>query len=882
LFEEQAQAHPERLAVSCGEESLSYGELYARSTDLALYLQAQGVGPDTLVGLCMERSLEMMVGLLAILQAGGAYVPLDPEYPDDRLAHMIEDSRVAMVLTQEALRKRLRGLAAKHVELIALDAKAAAAGKRGSKPKPKSKKVQLRRDVEQKHLAYVIYTSGSTGKPKGVMIEHRSLMNYLTYCTKHYFPEGSRRYASFLHFPLTFDASITSLLAPFALGKAIDIHPKSSIETFKDADFLNEGYDFIKLTPGHLQLLKAGMEGATSGIVKKKNLLVVGGEALARDHFEFLNAIGADVEIVNEYGPTEATVGCTTLRFSIDDRDRGGSKTPENIGIGKPIDNTRIYILDRNGHPQPIGVPGELHIAGDGLARGYLNRPELTDEKFVANPFEPGARMYRTGDLARWLDDGNLQYLGRIDTQVKIRGFRIETGEIEARLNQHPDIEESVVVVQEQGGNKQLVAFVRAAGKGTAGTVELPVDALRAYLAQTLPDYMMPAAFVVIGEIPLTQNGKVDRLALARIDVAIGSGRAYVAPRNATERQLIELWAQVLNLSPDSIGVDDNFFELGGHSLSAAQLMAKVNRTFGRLLPLAILFTAPSIAAIAKQLSGADAHAFDILVPIQAKGEHPPVFAVPGVGGNVLSLRPLSDALGKRQPLYGLQAVGLDGVASPLRTVEMTAEANIEAIRKVQPEGPYRLVGHSYGGVVAYEMARQLQQNGEKVSSLILLDSIAPSIARQTDIGNDDAADLADACSTIAHLYGARLDLDTERLRALPQHDWTALAVSSLNDIGLEIEARQFTDFYGVFKSNLKCYRLYEPLALAGTMDISLYRATIREDADRALPEDYGWNALVQGGVAIHAVHADHFSMLEAGAIEVVAAALSDFTEMAV
>ena len=534
----------------------------------------------------------------------------------------------------------------------------------------------------------------------------------------------------------------------------------------------------------------------------------------------------------------------------------------------RPADREHAGLYSRStAHPQPIGVPGELYIAGDGLARGYLHRPELTQEKFIANPFEPGTRMYRTGDLARWLDDGNIQYLGRIDTQVKIRGFRIELGEIEACLNQHPGIEDSVVITQGQDADKQLTAFYRAKETQADHMVQLPNEELRANLLRTLPDYMAPAVFVSLLAIPLNPSGKVDRRALAQINVQIASSREYVAPRNDTEMQLVEIWAAVLKLSPEKIGINDNFFELGGNSLSAVQLMAKINKRFNQLLPLAAMFTASNIAALAKLILSAGAPSIEILVPIQTNGNVPPIFGIPGAGGNVLSLQPLSRTLGAKQPLYGLQAVGLDGKTLPLNTVEETAKANIAALKTVQPHGPYRLLGHSYGGVVAYEMARMLLEQGEQISSLVLLDSIAPAV-KQEEPPMDDARELFDACTTAAGLSGAQLEIDIEWLRKSSDEENVRYIVGLLNGRGQEITIAQFAAFYNVYRANLRCYRTYKPSLLPCEIDVSLYRASQEHQDRTTLLPDYGWNQLLHEPIRIYDVEADHFSILEKVSIQ--------------
>jgi len=373
---------------------------------------------------------------------------------------------------------------------------------------------------------------------------------------------------------------------------------------------------------------------------------------------------------------------------------------------------------------------------------------------------------------------------------------------------------------------------------------------------------MVPALFVSLAAIPLNPNGKVDRRALARMEVATGTGRKYVAPRNNTEKQLVKIWADVLRLAPEKIGTNDNFFALGGHSMSAVQLMAKINSRFGQLLPLSAIFISPNIATLAKVILTKDATSFAILVPIQTNGDAPPIFGIPGAGGNVLSLQPLSTALGGKQPFYGLQAVGLDGKTPPFDSVEQTAQANIGALKTLQPTGPYSLIGHSYGGVVAYEMARILLEQNDEVSSLILLDSIAPWVMQER-AASDETAELFDACTTLANLYGADLEIDIDRLRRSSNEENIRYIVGLLNDRGLEISNEHFAAFHSVYRANLLCYRSYKPSMLSQEIDVSLYRAAQGHQDGLTLLRDYGWNRLLQGPIRIYDVEAHHFSILE-------------------
>jgi amino acid adenylation domain-containing protein len=848
LFAAQVASNPHKAAVVCGERELSYQELYDKSRDLASYLQAQGVVPDSLVGLYLDRSPEMMVGLFGILLAGGAYVPLDPEYPAERLQYMVEDAAPSIVLTQERLKGTLPRTTAR---MIALDSEWAVID-RHARTNADSGPVRVGPD----NLAYVLYTSGSTGVPKGVMVEHGNLSNYLVWAHGAYYRkagDGSPAIHS-----IGFDGLLTTLFGPLVAGQTLRLLPRGS-EMECLAPLCSSGsfvYTMIKVTPSHLKLLNQLI--ADDANRAPAAALMIGGEALVPSDILFWQRRFPQVRLINHYGPTETTIGCCTFEIAapID-----GIRS---IPIGRPIANTRIYILDPRGKPVPVGVAGELYVSGAGVARGYLNRPDLTKEKFLPDPFssDPGARMYRTGDLGRWLPEGDIEFMGRIDTQVKIRGFRIELGEIEARLHQHPGIQECAVIAKGEGTNRQLIAFYRAKKSTADRIVELPHEELRTQLLRTLPEYMVPAAFVSLAALPLSPHRKVDRRALERMDVTLASGQEYVAPRNDTERRLVAIWSEVLDRAPETIGVKDNFFELGGHSLLAVLLLAKTNRQFKRVLPLTVLFTAPSIAAFAELLSADEtAPSFDIVVPIQTNGDAPPVFAVPGVGGSVLSLRPLVKALGDRQPFFALQAVGLDGKTPPLDTVEQTAQANIEALKTVQPAGPYSLIGHSYGGVVAYEMARRLVEQGEEISSLILLDSIAPSVM-QRERSHDETADLLEACMAVANLYDIKVEVDTDRLRRSPLEENVQYLAGLLNESGLAI-GDQFAAFYRVYRANLLCYRSYTPSMLSQELDVSLHRATQAHQNRPDMPDDYGWNQLLQRPIRTYDVDATHLSILE-------------------
>ncbi|WP_445222710.1 amino acid adenylation domain-containing protein (plasmid) [Bradyrhizobium sp. Pa8] len=589
LFEQQVRRAPEAVALVYEDERLSYGELNAQANRLAHHLIGLGVRPDQPVAICLARSPAMVVGLLAILKAGGAYLPLDPAYPSQRLRQVLGDAAPQLLLCDAAGRAALGTEALADVTALDLDAATPPwAALAVSDPEPRAL------GLTSRHLAYIIYTSGSTGTPKGVMVEHRGLVNYLHWSDRRHCERAGN--GSLMLLSLSFDGGITTLFGPLLAGTKLRIPnqtvPIDGLAAVEDG----QTYDLIKLTPSHLSLLNKRLE-ANKGSAPTR-VLMVGGEALIPADMQFWQERFPSVRLINHFGPTEATVGCAT--FEISKSVEGLASIP----IGRPIANTRVYLLDGHGAPVPLGAVGELYIGGAGVARGYLNRPELTAERFIASPFVDGDRLYRTGDLARYLPDGNLEFLGRNDDQVKIRGFRIEPGEIAARLCEHALVRDAVVLArQDRSGDKHLVAYVVGApeaGSDEAGGGGL-AGALRAHLSAQLPDYMVPSAFVRLSGLPLTVNGKLDRKALpAPADDAYARA-AYEAPRGATETALAEIWAELLGV--ERVGRHDNFFELGGHSLLAVQLLSRLSQAVGVALPLTELFARPVLAELARATS---------------------------------------------------------------------------------------------------------------------------------------------------------------------------------------------------------------------------------------------------------------------------------------
>ncbi|HEU0299643.1 MAG TPA: amino acid adenylation domain-containing protein, partial [Longimicrobium sp.] len=579
LFQAQAARTPEAAALVHDGGTLAYAELNARANRLAHHLTRMGVGPDVRVGLCLERGPEMVVALLAVLKAGGAYVPLDPEYPEARLRYMLADSAPAVLLTQASLRARF---AEAGVPLLALDADAEAwAGEPETDP--------ARGGLTPEHLAYVIYTSGSTGQPKGVMVPHRGLTNYVWFARSRYVEDGGP-VAFPLYSSLSFDLTVTSVYLPLVTGGSIVIPPNESGDRSILRVFEEDRVDVVKLTPSHLVLL--AQHDLKDLRIRR---LVVGGEDLKSSLAQAIHAASAGrIEIENEYGPTEATVGCVVRRYDAE------ADLDPSVPIGAPIANMRAYVLDGAGEPVPAGVVGELFLGGVGIARGYLDRPRLTAERFIPDPFggEAGARLYRTGDLARWRRDGTMEFLGRGDDQVKVRGFRIEPGEIEARLAEHAGVREAVVVVREDApGDLSLAAYYVAEGDAVG------VEALRAHLAERLPEYMVPSAYVVVKAWPLTPNGKLDRGALPAPGDDARARPDHEALATAMEVAVAEIWAKVLGV--ERVGRHDDFFKLGGHSLRAVQVVSRVRQALGIKVSLGQLFDRRVLADFARALEEA-------------------------------------------------------------------------------------------------------------------------------------------------------------------------------------------------------------------------------------------------------------------------------------
>lgn len=703
LFEIQAEHTPNAIAVVCKDRRLTYRQLNEHANKVAHGLRSLGVGPETLVAICVERSLEMAIGLLAILKAGGAYVPIDPSYPGDRLSVILSEARPAVLLTQRRLMFRF---SEPPVPVVFLDRERCSA------------KAELKNNlavrVTPDNLAYAIFTSGSTGKPKGVLIAHRSLVNHGTAMACYYNLRSEDRVLQFA--ALSFDVAAEEIFPTWLSGAAVVLWPVSSgaapVRSF--LDFVEEQeITILNLPAPYWQEWCFELERLR--FPSTVRLVVVGSDKVSAENLSLWKKyVRQPVRWCNAYGPTEATITATVYEPGVNSQRSRTNCVP----IGRPIANTETYVLDENLNLVPVGIPGELHIGGVGLARGYLNDQLLTEEKFIPNPFsnQKGELLYKTGDLARYLPDGNLEFLGRVDDQVKIRGYRIEIGDIETTLREYPRVRNAVVMSREdEPGAKKLAAYLVFDHDSRPSQ-----DELKKFLRARLPDYMVPAAFVLLKRLPLTPGGKVDRRQLPPPTITQGELRKnFVPPNTEVESKLVEIWEKMLGVRP--IGIRDNFFEIGGHSLLEVRFVAEVEKNLGVTLPLTSLYYTRTIENLAKILEykKKSGKGNSLLHPYRTKGSKPPIFSY---GGSTH----LAYYLGAEQPIYWFDFHGMNGLAMPATIEEMAAEY-ITEIRRIQPCGPYFLLGYSIGGLVMFEAAQQLLRHGEQIALLALIDPSPPS-----------------------------------------------------------------------------------------------------------------------------------------------------------
>jgi amino acid adenylation domain-containing protein len=858
LFEEQVVRAPESVAVVYEDTTLNYRELNIRANKLAHYLRSVGVGPDVQVAICLERSINKLVAVLGVMKAGAAYVPLDPDYPAERLAFMIEDSRSRVLLTE----KNLQHLPSGDTLVVCIDQDWDDLIEQQPEHNPDA-------SVSPENLSYVIYTSGSTGNPKGVSMPHVALANLLDWQQREYPLRPGTRVLQFSAF--IFDAYFHELSSTWADGGALVLTTK---DVRRDPIALwklirREAVERIFLPFVALQQLAQTAEVNPDLGTSLKEIFTAGEQLEMTPSIASLLRSLPAARLYNHYGPSESHV---VTAFNVPSSESEWMRFPP---IGRPIANTQIYLLDHQLAPVPAGVRGELYIGGISLSRCYLEQPEMTAERFVPNPFtdEPGSRLYRTGDMARYLPQGDIEFLGRRDNQVKIRGFRIETPEIESSLRQHAVVREAVVTVREDSGEKRLVAYLLLQPNHTVTT-----DQFRTHLQQRLPDYMIPSTFVVLDRLPLTASGKVDRRQLP----APGEGRpdlaeSYVAPRTPLEQEVARIWEQVLKVK--KVGVHDNFFDLGGNSMAAVRLMAQVHKELGPQLPLSALFQRGTIEHLASLLQEQSISSLNSpIVTLQSSGTKPPLFFIHAAGGNVFSYLRLAQRLGSDQPVYGVQALSLVSEQESELTMEEMAASYVSSIVDKQPEGPYFIGGWSFGGVLAFEVARQLQMQGRRVGMLALIDSRASAVS----IGDDFAQD-----GTVALMFAR--DIGVERDGEFVSDSFGQLApedqlrsilrqAKRTNTLPPDTDFEQILRFYNVYRANLIAWSNYRPGTYSGP--VVLYRADDRP-VEAYLDPKLGWTEFMSEEIEVQTIPGGHYTLLNEPNVTTLALALRNSLDRA-
>ena len=860
-FELQCVRTPTRLAIADDKVQYSYEELNARANQLARHLQSLGIARGDLVGICLERSADFLVAIIASFKAGAAYVPMDAKYPDDRIAYMRDNSQARVIVSHSELLQKVGTRAGLHV--VAIDRDWSRIALQNVK--------NLFGKCDARDFAYMIYTSGSTGLPKGALIRHDGALNHI---------EAERAVLgfdagfSFLQTaPSSSDISVWQFVGPITCGGSVIVLDEVT-NAPKLFDLVQRhAINLVELVPVALQLLMEHIRSlpAARRALPSLKWMMATGEAVPVELVNAWLALYPSIAVVNAYGPTEAADD--VIQCAIHEPLDSGRRS---VPIGKPLPNLQVYILDDAQRLVPPGVPGEICISGVGVGGGYWHNEEKTASAFVANPFlgecsALGATIYRTGDLGRWLTDGSIEYLDRVDNQVKVRGYRIELGEVEAALGNNTDVRECAVVVRDDmPGGAALVGYV-VAHAGAA----IDSHALRAQLRSRLPDYMVPAAVVTLAQMPLTPAGKIDRKALPAPQLEGRTGEAFVAARNDTEDALCLIWQEVLGVP--KVGVHDNFFELGGHSLLAVRLLSRIEQAFGMKIPLATLFSAQTVAQLADILLTSTS-GWSPLVPIRVTGEQPPLFIVHAFGGMVMNYDKLAQALPADQPVYGLQAFGFEPGQDAFNNLAAMAAFYREAIVRKQPHGPYYLAGHSFGGIIAHEIARQFEQDGEIVALLALLDSFVPQARAARNLRHD--VQLLQLF--VENNFG---DVDVP-WRLLQRLDHDALLDEVIRALGGAVTRDLLEAVLRVSRGFIMMQAQYVSRPANTAITLLRPRGSIANPLLRlgklvGKDELLGLDRLTQAGVTRVEVDGDHYSMLAEPAVATTAAALAQALQRA-
>ncbi|MFK8183129.1 MAG: amino acid adenylation domain-containing protein [Phormidesmis sp.] len=893
-FSTQVKRAPHATALVGLSAAFTYEQLDHQANQLANFLQKKGVSHGDLVGVQLERSPDAIIAFLAILKAGAAYVPIDPSYPQARRSYILSDSQAKVLLTEHASIGSVSNESADHgaadntadethhavntsVVLISEQRQAIA------QCSPTAPNVSIGPD----DIAYIIYTSGTTGNPKGVMVRHEGVVNHAVAMARTFEMTPADRTLQFSS--ISFDVVVEELYPTLISGAALVLRPEFIATSLSDfIQFTTEqAITVLNLPAAFWHELVAGLAQSTVNnataspattltLSQSIRLVVAGSEKVSRAMYaQWYGMVGEYPRWLNAYGPTETTVSAT-----IYDPVREGFDLSRELPIGRAIENVTTHIFDEHLAPVKPGDAGELFIGGPGLAQGYLNKPEKTAAAFIPHPHAANQRLYRTGDIVRQRPDGNLEFLGRADFQVKIRGFRIELGEIGNCLEKHPQVQQQIVVAweDESQAEKQLVAYV-VPQLSTPQTDPLPANSpnnrpennkpennkpennklnsetLKAFLSEQLPSYAVPSAFVFLDKLPITANGKVDRKALPAPSI---EPLDYIAPTTEIEKTLTNMWSTVLSLK--QVGVNDNFFELGGSSLKAIRLFSLVEQELGQKLPLTSLLQAPTPAKLARTLTAKDNHTalWDTLVPLQTNGTKPPLFFLHAVGPSILNYKNLLPYFDEDQVVYALQTKGLDEKQPLLERMEQMATEYIDEIKKVQPHGPYHLVGHSFGGLMAFEMAQQLHKRGEKVGLLGLFDSSTPALSYcQTPPG---MYQIHVHVNNLLSAQGLGKKWAYITARAVPIFQKIISKLLIKLGVGEATVENPLPEIYRrIEEVDRAALRRYSPQVYPGKM--TLFRAQ-EKDPKQFYDEYLGWQYLIEGELEIHDVPGHHMSLM--------------------
>ena len=850
-FDECVKQYGDKIAVDCQGNILTYRELQKRINQLANYLVCNGAENGTQIGLYLERGLDALVGLLAILKVGATYIPLDPAYPQDRLEWMLSETQPSLILSQSNIIAQLPSTSAK---VVCLDTE---------QDSIQSSSIQLdSQSGLSDTLAYIMFTSGSTGKPKGVMMPRSSVQLYLNAIAHVLAIQPEDNYLHTASF--SFSSSVRQLLVPLGQGATVFLatkeqakNPLTLLQLIKDKN-VTVSDTVASVWRALLQAVKFLESDKREDLLTNslRKILLSGELTSCAVLQQIRQSLTSHPSVVNIYGQTETVGVCA---YKVPD---SFDKTEGYVPVGFPYDHNRIYVLNEQGQPVKQGEIGELHVSGGCLSKGYLNRSDLTAERFLVNPWkdnEPNSlftRLYKTGDLARQLPDGALEIKGRTDFQVKIRGMRVELGEIENALEQCQVAKEAIVVAKDdRQGNKQLIAYVVPQPGSSEISLREFSNLLRHELKQGLPDYLVPALVIKLDTIPRTPNGKRDRLSLPEPDWSIlGTGTTDSKTNDEVESALLKLWTALFEFKP---GLQDNFFEIGGTSLKAVELFAQIDSHWGMQLAFNHLLDNPTIETLSSYIRTGQKHDKSVIVMPLQKGETttPPLFCIHGIGGGALYYRTMLQYLPETQPVYGIQARGFDGIEDPLYTIEEMAELYLREIRQVYPQGPLYLMGHSFGGLVAYEMAQQLQHQGEKPGLLVILDTKTPELTKY----NPSILQIIKALSW--NIWHTPASQRMEYLMIGTQWFFKKRKAANNKEYAEELKKKNPNmRMYNVLQPNYKAQATYEPSVYNG--DMVLFRAKIQSPKS-AHSSTLGWNKLVKGQIYSHTIPGQHLSIIE-------------------